>query len=139
MALNNSKTLLIAVTAVLLTFLGNGVISFITSNRVADKVVTEDHIRVEYITQQISDIEANIIKLDENKVEKEAFNSMVITLKEQLEVMRQLIIAMEKQNKVDYYRFQKQYDDLEKQFQGNVEKYKLNKGQNQVMPGGVIR
>jgi septal ring factor EnvC (AmiA/AmiB activator) len=139
MALNNSKTLLIAVTAVLLTFLGNGVISFITSNRVADKVVTEDHIRVEYITQQISDIEANIIKLDENKVEKEAFNSMVITLKEQLEVMRQLIIAMERQNKTEYYRFQKQYDDLEKQFQENVEKYKLNKTQNQVMPGGVIR
>jgi septal ring factor EnvC (AmiA/AmiB activator) len=101
--------------------------------------VTEDHIRVEYITQQISDIEANIIKLDENKVEKEAFNSMVITLKEQLEVMRQLIIAMEKQNKVDYYRFQKQYDDLEKQFQGNVEKYKLNKTQNQITSGGVIR
>jgi hypothetical protein len=138
MALNNSKTLLIAVVAVLLTFFGNGIISYVTSNRVADKVVTEDHIRVEYITQQITDIEANITKLDENKVEKEAFNSTVITLKEQLEVMRQMIIAMERQNKVDYGRFQQKYDDLEKQFQENVEKYKLNK-QNQVIGGGVVK
>jgi hypothetical protein len=138
MALNNSKTLLIAVVAVVLTFFGNGIISFITSNRVANKVTTEDHIRVEYITQQINDIEANINKLDENKVEKEAFNSTVITLKEQLEVMRQMIIAMERQNKVDYGRFQQKYDDLEKQFQDNVEKYKLNKNQQQIT-GGVVK
>jgi hypothetical protein len=145
MALNNSKTLLIAVVAVLLTFFGNGIISYVTSNRVADKVVTEDHIRIENINKDIEDINSNlkdidfkITKLNDDKLDKEAFGIMVIDLQGQIESAKQMITAMEKQNKVDYGRFQQKYDDLERQFQENIEKYKLNK-QNQITSGGVVR
>jgi hypothetical protein len=143
---STSKTLIIAIVAVMLTFFGNGIISFVTSNKVADKVVTEDHIRIENINNDIDEINVNIndigLKLDElneDKLSKKAFEEMVITLKGQLESTNQMIIAIEKQNKVNYGRFQQRYDDLEEQFNEIIEKYNFNQYPSKTTAGGVVR
>ena len=136
---NNSKTLLIAIVAVLLTFFGNVAISFFTSNRVADKIITENKIRIEYIEERLLEIKNDIEILDNNKVSIEAFNMQVNTLKDQLEVIRLSIVAIQAQNKAEYNRYQMKYEELEKQFNENIEKYELNREAQQNVGGKIIR
>ena len=117
-----SKSLMNNIITIIIIVVANVIISYIMTNKIASNMVIRDNVKIEYLQETAKVNAANIIKLDEHLIGKENFENAITILKDQNDVTRQMIVAHERRNDIEFLKLQNQYELLEKLFNEQVQK-----------------